>query len=205
MAPTSPRRLGIMGGSFDPIHIGHLVCAEEALWQFGLDSVVWVPAGTPWQKKEVSSAEDRFRMVVLATMDRQPFSVSRMEIDRRGPTYTLDTLREFHRFYGPESELFFITGADAVMQILSWKDPEALLAEASFIAANRPPYELTPTGIERFGDRVTIMDIPGLEVSSTDIRRRLAEGAPVRYLVPPAVADYIADRGLYGSLERQSA
>lgn len=186
-----------MGGTFDPIHFGHLVCAEEARWQFTLDEVVWVPAGQPWQKRDVSPAEDRFTMTVLGTAPNEHFSVSRMEIDRRGPTYTLDTLGALRSFYGSGAELFFITGADAVLQILTWKDPDAVLAEARLIAASRPEFDLGRLDLGRFGDRVMVMQIPALAISSTEIRRRVAEGRPVRYLLPREVARYIAERSLY--------
>lgn len=191
------RRLGVMGGTFDPIHFGHLLCAEEARWQFRLDEVVWVPAGQPWQKREVSPAEDRYMMTVLGTAPNEHFSVSRMELDRGGPTYTLDTLRTLRSFYRDGAELFFITGADAVLQILTWKDPEAVLDQAYFIAASRPEYDLSKVDLGRFGDRVMVMQIPALAISSTEIRRRVAEGRPIRYLLPREVARYIAERSLY--------
>lgn len=207
MSDVSPRRLGIMGGTFDPIHLGHLVCAEEARWQFGLDQVLWVPAGQPWQKKgrEVSSPEDRYMMTVLATQSNAAFSVSRLEIDRGGPTYTLETLKALRSFYGESTELFFITGTDAVMQILTWKDPEAILSEARFIAASRPAFEVDDIDLDRFAGRVTVMSIPALAISSTDIRRRVAEGRPITYLVPPEVERYVAERALYRPAKERSA
>jgi nicotinate-nucleotide adenylyltransferase len=186
-----------MGGTFDPIHNGHLVAADEARRQFDLNEVVFIPAGMPWQKKEVSSAEDRYLLTMLATASNASFSVSRIEIDRGGPTYTLDTLRELKSFYQGSAELFFITGADAVTEILTWKDPEAVLSEAYFIAATRPDYDLTEVQSGLFGDRVKVMTIPDLNISSTDIRRRIAEGRSVRYLIPPEVGQYIKQRGLY--------
>lgn len=191
------RRIGIMGGTFDPIHNGHLVCAEEARWQFGLDEVLFIPAGHPWQKRQVSPAEDRYMMTLRATATNQHFSVSRIEIDRGGPTYTADTLSQLSEFYGDEVELSFITGADAVMGILSWKDPEVVLSQARFIAAMRPNFDLAKLDLDRFGDRVAFMEIPALAISSTDIRRRVSEGRPIRYLVPREVATYIEERNLY--------
>jgi nicotinate-nucleotide adenylyltransferase len=186
-----------MGGTFDPIHNGHLVAAEEARRQFDLSEVVFVPAGVPWQKRDVSPAEDRFLLTVLATASNTYFSVSRIEIDRGGPTYTLDTLRELKAFYQDSAELFFITGADAVIEILSWKNPEAVLAEACFIAATRPDYDLSQVDSGLFRDRVMVMEIPHLNISSTDIRKRIAEGRSVRYLIPPEVGQLIEQRGLY--------
>jgi nicotinate-nucleotide adenylyltransferase len=194
---THRRRLGVMGGTFDPIHNGHLVCAEEACWQFHLDEVVFVPAGQPWQKRDVSPAEDRYMMTLLATAPNLRFSVARIEIDRGGPTYTLDTIRVLRSFYADRADIFFVTGADAVSQILTWKDPSAVLDEAHFIAASRPEYDLAGLDLDRFGGRVSRMEIPALSISSTDIRRRVAEGRPIRYLVPREVAQYIAERGLY--------
>jgi nicotinate-nucleotide adenylyltransferase len=196
------RRIGVMGGTFNPIHTGHLVTAEEARHAFSLDEVVFVPAGRPWQKEasEVAAAEDRYLMTVIATASHPAFSVSRVEIDREGPTYTVDTLRALGA-ERPGSELFFITGADAILQILTWRDPAAVLREARFIAATRPGYDLDrlekelPEGLE---DRVRVMEIPALAISSTDVRRRAREGRPIRYLVPDGVAAYIEKTRLYG-------
>lgn len=185
-----------MGGTFDPIHNGHLVCAEEARCQLELDEVIFVPAGNPWQKGGVSSAEDRYLMTVLATASHENFSVSRIEIDRKGPTYTLDTLRAFRSFY-KDVELFFITGADAIAEILSWKDPDAVLNEAHFVAATRPGYDIK--NMEPVLEKVSVMHIPALAISSSDIRARVASGRPVRYLMPREVAQFIATRGLYSS------
>lgn len=185
-----------MGGTFDPIHNGHLVCAEEARHQFHIDRIIFVPAGRPWQKAGVSPAEDRYLLTMLATASNPNFAVSRLEIDRGGPTYTLDTLKVFRRFY-PEAELFFITGADVVAEILSWKDPEAVLSEAHFVAASRPGFELADLGVCLPDSRVSLMQIPALAISSSGIRARVAQGRPVRYLMPTEVAEYIAAHGLY--------
>ena len=198
---SEPRRIGVMGGTFNPIHTGHLVTADEARHAFALDEVIFVPAGQPWQKEhvEVAPAEHRYLMVVIATASNPAFSVSRIEMDRTGPTYTIDTLRAL-KGERPGAEFLFITGADAILQILSWKDPEEILREARFIAATRPGYDLDrlekelPRGME---DRVSIMEIPALAISSTDVRRRAREGRPIRYLVPTGVAEYIEKAGLY--------
>jgi nicotinate-nucleotide adenylyltransferase len=195
------RRVGVMGGSFNPIHYGHLVTADEARHAFDLDEVIFVPAGHPWQKDldDVAPEEDRYLMCVIATASNPTFRVSRIEIDRPGPTYTVDTLHALKEEQ-PSAELFFITGADAILQILTWKDPEVVLREARFIAATRPGYDLDrlekelPQGME---DRVLIMEIPALAISSTDVRLRAREGRPIRYLVPQGVAEYIAKNGLY--------
>jgi len=185
--------LGLMGGTFDPIHHGHLVAAEEARYAFELERVLFIPAGHPWQKKRhVAPAEERYEMALLATRDNDAFEVSRIEIDRDGPTYTVDTLHSLRKEQ-PDAQLFFITGADAILEILSWKDPDEALSLATFVAVTRPGYEL-----ERLPSRdIEVLEIPALAISSTDIRRRVAAGRPIRYLVPDAVAAHIADRGLY--------
>lgn len=201
MTSQGPRRVGVMGGTFNPIHTGHLVTAEEARHAFALDLVAFVPAGQPWQKEgvDVAPAEDRYLMTVIATASNPAFAVSRAEIDRAGPTYTIDTLRVMRDTY-PGAELFFITGADAILSILTWKEPEEVLREARFIAATRLGYDLErlekelPQGLE---DRVLIMEIPALAISSTDVRARVREGRPIRYLVPEGVARYIEKTGLY--------
>ena len=194
-----------MGGTFDPIHYGHLVCADEAVWKFELDEVIFVPSGSPWQKSHPTAAEDRYQMVVAATADHPKFSVSRAEIDRRGPTYTADTLELFRERFGEGAQLFFITGADAILEILTWKDPETVLSLARFIAATRPGYDLRKLG-GTIGDRMESMEIPALAISSTDIRERVSLGKPIKYLVPDAVARYISQRGLYrNAAQEQSA
>jgi nicotinate-nucleotide adenylyltransferase len=189
-----------MGGTFDPVHHGHLVAAEEARWQFELDQVVFVPTGRPWQKPVgVSPAEDRYLMTVIATASNPAFTVSRLEIDHQGPTYTVDTLRRLRAGFEAGTRLFFITGADAVLQILTWKDPDQVLAQAEFIAATRPGFDLDPlvSRVPGAAGRVHRMEIPALAVSSSEIRARVARGAPVQYLVPDGVARYIQKHGLY--------
>lgn len=202
------KRLGVMGGTFDPIHYGHLVTAEEARHQFRLDQVIFIPSGHPPHKEERKSldAEYRYLMAVIATASNPRFSVSRMEIDRPGPSYTIDTVRELHRLYGRNTDIFFITGADAILEILTWKEPEKVLEECTFIAATRPGYDLhrleecLPES-EKAGHganpRVLVMEIPALAISSTDIRRRVREGRSIRYLVPEGVAEFIEKNGFY--------
>jgi nicotinate-nucleotide adenylyltransferase len=194
------RRIGVMGGTFDPIHHGHLVAAEEARWQFDLDRVVFLPTGQPWQKPVgVSPAEDRYRMAVIATASNPAFTVSRLEIDHPGPTYTVDTLRRLRAEQPEGTRLFFITGADAVLQLLTWKDPDQVLALAEFLAATRPGFDLDSLvdQVPGAAGRVHRMDIPALDISGSDLRGRVARGAPIRYLVPDGVARYISDHGLY--------
>jgi nicotinate-nucleotide adenylyltransferase len=196
-------RLGIMGGTFDPVHYGHLVTAEEALVQFNLDKVVFMPTGRPVRKthRHVSSSEDRYLMTVIAAATNPDFEVSRMEIDRPGDTYTVDTMRELRAIHGPHAEIFFITGADAVREILTWKDADKFAELCTFIAATRPGFDARAAHAEVAarigGPKVEFMEVPALAISSSDIRARVASRRPIRYLLPEAVAAYISKNGLY--------
>jgi nicotinate-nucleotide adenylyltransferase len=190
------RKIGVMGGTFDPIHHGHLVAASEVADRFGLDEVIFVPTGRPWQKvdRAVSRAEDRYLMTVVATASNPRFTVSRVDIDRNGPTYTADTLADLHREF-PDAALFFITGADALSQILSWHKIDELFELAHFVGVTRPGYELAD---EHLPDgAVSLVEVPAMAISSTDCRRRVEEGHPVWYLVPDGVVQYISKRNLY--------
>ena len=189
------RRIGIMGGTFDPIHHGHLVAASEVQSRFDLDEVVFVPTGQPWQKGTVSPAEDRYLMTVIATASNPRFHVSRADVDRDGPTYTIDTLRDLNAVYGPDTDLFFITGADALERILSWKDALEMLSLAHFVGVTRPGFELSAAHLP--ADTVTLVEVPAMAISSSDCRARVFLGKPVWYLVPDGVVQYIAKRGLY--------
>lgn len=192
-----------MGGTFDPIHFGHLVTAEEALVQFNLDRVVFMPTGTPAAKAagEVTSAEHRYLLTVLATATNPDFEVSRLEVDRTGVTYTVDTLEALRTQHGARTEIFFITGADAVWEILSWKDAARVADLATFIAVTRPGYDLDAArkahedAASAF--RIEYIEVPALAISSTDLRRRVAEGRPIRYLTPEPVCAYIEKNRLY--------
>ena len=190
-------RIGVMGGTFDPVHQGHLVAASEVAASFDLEQVVFVPTGAPWQKTEriVSPAEDRYLMTVIATASDSRFSVSRVDIDRDGPTYTIDTLRDLRSVHADAGEFYFITGADALAQLLSWRDVESLYALAHFVGVTRPGHTLADPGLP--AGEVTLVEIPALAISSTDIRARVAQGRPIDYLVPDGVARYITKRGLY--------
>lgn len=196
MAQTRPPRIGVMGGTFDPIHHGHLVAASEVAQSFDLDEVVFVPTGQPWQKEHVTTSEHRYLMTVIATASNPQFTVSRVDIDRRGATYTIDTLRELKGIY-PGAELFFITGADAIAQILSWRDHDELWDLAHFVAVSRPGHVLSTAGLPT--DNVSLLEIPALAISSTDCRDRVHRGHPVWYLVPDGVVQYIAKHHLYRS------
>ncbi|VXC16637.1 putative nicotinate-nucleotide adenylyltransferase [Aeromicrobium sp. 9AM] len=196
---TERRRVGIMGGTFDPIHHGHLVAASEVQSWFDLDEVIFVPTGEPWQKadREVSPAEHRYLMTVIATAANPRFEVSRVDIDRVGLTYTIDTLRELTALH-PDADLYFITGADAMAALLTWQDHEELFKLAHFVGCTRPGHELTDSSLEGLPkDRITLVEIPALTISSTDCRQRVERGEPVWYLVPDGVVQYIGKHELY--------
>ena len=202
-----------MGGTFDPIHHGHLVAASEVADLFGLDEVVFVPTGQPWLKeRRVTAAEDRYLMTVIATASNPRFSVSRADIDRDGPTYTKDTLRDLQE-QNPDAELYFITGADALATILTWQDWPEMFEMARFVGVSRPGYELNGQHIVAAFDQLPeealhLVEVPALAISSTDCRARAAKGRPIWYLVPDGVVQYVAKRGLYrdpGQLGRMAA
>src|SRR3954449_10486368 len=188
-----------MGGSFDPVHHGPLVAASEVATDFGLEEVVFVPTGQPWQKsdRDVTAGEDRYLMTVIATASNPRFTVSRVDIDRQGPTYTIDTLQDLRRLYGETTEMYFITGADALAQILGWHRSEELFELAHFVGVTRPGHHLADPGFPE--GRVSLVEVPALAISSSDCRARVAQGEPVWYLVPDGVVQYIAKRGLYQS------
>jgi len=201
---VTPLRLGVMGGTFDPIHHGHLVAASEVATRFGLHEVIFVPTGRSWQKahRRVSAPEDRYLMTVIATASNPQFSVSRVDIDRGGDTYTVDTLSDLRTVRGPDVELFFITGADALSNILTWRGAEALFDLASFVGVSRPGSPLHMESISHLPkDKVTLMEVPALAISSTDCRARVRDGLPIWYLVPDGIVQYIQKRGLYRESE----
>lgn len=207
MVETKAERFGIMGGTFDPIHYGHLVAAEAAREAFDLEKIIFVPAGIPPHKlkEEVTPARHRYLMTLLAIMSNPYFEISRVDVDRSGVTYTVDTLAVLKGVLPPNAVMYFITGADAILEILSWKSPEQVLNMAEFIAATRPGYDLDRLSralgplYAEFQDRVHILEAPPIGISSTDLRHRLAEGRTVRYLLPETVVTYIHDEGLYGT------
>jgi len=193
--------VGIMGGTFDPIHLGHLVTAEQARADLGLDEVVFIPAGRPWQKDGTTPGEHRYLMTVLATAANPAFSVSREEVDREGPTYTVDTLRRMHE-RRPDDKFYFVTGADAILNILTWKDAEECLAHADFVAATRPGHDLAALEAAGLTGSVTVLDVPALAISSSDIRDRFRQGRSVSYLIPREVELYARKHGLYHTVGR---
>lgn len=193
-------RLGVMGGTFDPIHHGHLVAASEVGARFGLDEVVFVPTGVPWQKKgrKVASREDRYLMTVIATASNPGFTVSRVDIDRPGETYTVDTLKDLRRVRGEQVDLFFITGADALAKILTWRGADELFDLAHFVGVSRPGVELLSPAVKHLPkDKITLMEVPAMAISSTECRTRVGAGLPIWYLVPDGIVQYINKRGLY--------
>jgi nicotinate-nucleotide adenylyltransferase len=189
-------RVGVMGGTFDPVHLGHLVAASEVAHRFDLDRVLFVPTGRPWQKehRRVSAPEERYLMTVIATAADPRFDVLRIDIDRPGPTYTVDTLRDLTALL-PGRDLFFITGADALAQILTWRDHAEVLRLAHLVGVTRPGHDLVDPGLPE--GAVSLVEVPALAISSSDVRARVRRGAPIRYLVPSGVETHIAKRGLY--------
>jgi len=197
MAANRPR-IGVMGGTFDPIHNGHLVAASEVADALSLDEVIFVPTGEPWHKKVVSTAENRYLMTVIATAANPRFSVSRVDIDRPGTTYTIDTLREIAALR-PDADLFFISGADAIAQILAWKQVDEIWGLAHFVAVTRPGHKMELPDVPE--GTISSLEVPALAISSTDVRRRAEAGKPIWYLVPDGVVQYIAKHNLYTGVQ----
>ena len=195
----------IMGGTFDPIHYGHLVTAEVVKHRLGVDKIMFIPTGRPAHKegKKVVDNEIRYKMTCMATESNKDFVVSRIEIDRPGKTYSIDTVRELKKMFGPDKKFYFITGADAILDILKWRDPEELLKLCEFIAVTRPGYakkdvlDQIATIAQSYGGKINYYEVPSLDISSSDIRRRVKEGEPIKYLLPENVEKYIYDNGLY--------
>ncbi|NLP46708.1 MAG: nicotinate-nucleotide adenylyltransferase [Epulopiscium sp.] len=202
---TDCKKLAIMGGTFNPIHYGHLVTAEAVRYQFHINKVLFMPTGHPPHKPffDISHTEHRYLMTVLATVTNPYFDVSRIEIDREGITYTIDTIRYLKKIYGNDVELFFITGADAIHEILNWKDPEELLRLCTFVGVTRPEYHKKDLLMkieelrQQYGSKVHFLEVPSLAISSSDIRKRVKENRPIKYLVPESVENYILKFGLY--------
>lgn len=201
-------KIAIMGGTFNPIHNGHLVAAEAVRQQLGIERVIFIPTGKPPHKSyDPMFNEHRYLMSVLATVTNPNFEVSRLEIDRAGMTYTIDTITELKRLCSPQCKIYFITGADAIQEILSWKEPEKLLSMCEFVAVTRPGYknEKLVKAIKNLKDkyqgRITLLEIPALSISSTDIRHRVLAGKTIKYLVPSSVEEYIIKFGLYSADE----
>ncbi|GAB4401234.1 MAG: nicotinate-nucleotide adenylyltransferase [Anaerolineales bacterium] len=196
-------RLGVFGGTFDPVHYGHLVAAEEVRYRLRLDKVLFVPAGMPPHKldHDITPTRHRVAMLELAIASNPGFALSRVDIDRHGPCYTVDTLALLHEEYGPGAELFFLMGMDSLADILTWKDPERLIRLARIVVVGRPGFQADVDELDKVlpgaAERICIVDTPLMEVSSSDIRQRVREGAPIRYQVPEAVEAYIRAHRLY--------
>lgn len=197
-------KIGIMGGTFDPIHYGHLVAAEMARAEFKLDKVLFIPTGTPPHKdrRDISDAELRFEMVKLAIQDNPAFDISALEIERKGPSYTVETLRVLRRMW-PDHELYFITGSDALLEIFSWREAEAIFTMIEFIGAARPGFDASDFFLKvqrehpETQGKIHYLEVPALAISSTDIRARVRRGEPIRYLLPEPVRLYLEQRRLY--------
>ncbi|HNU79419.1 MAG TPA: nicotinate-nucleotide adenylyltransferase [Bacillota bacterium] len=198
-------RIGIMGGTFDPIHYGRLAAAEAARVEFGLCKVIFMPAGNPphKQSQKISDAEHRYRMTALATSSNSGFEVSRLEVDKAGITYTFDTMKELRNIYGEAPAIYFITGADAVLELLTWYKLGELLTLCKFIAVTRPGFDICKLEqkiaeiTSKYDGEIICLEVPLLEISSTDIRERIRSGKPVKYLLPEEVEAYIHKNGLY--------
>ena len=197
-------RLGVLGGTFDPIHVGHLILGEETRVQLGLDRVLYLPAGDPWRKagRRITPREHRLTMVQLATADNPYFGVSRIEIDEPGPSYTSNTLARLLEEYGPETDLYFILGRDALADLPNWRNPAKILALARLAVAERPGWSAadqpeTEARIESLGGRIIRIEMPEVAISATRTRVQLARGHSVRYQIPDLVLNYITERGLY--------
>lgn len=200
---TKAKRLGILGGTFDPIHIGHLATAEAVRMEYDLDTILFIPSANPPHKQDVdvTDAEHRYAMTVLATESNPHFAVSKIEMERKGLSYTIYTLKELLEIYGADTELYFITGSDALAELHTWQNIHGVLELTHFIAASRPGVDRTAETIDSFGElgrqKIHPLTIPELEISATDIRRRVSQGRSVRYIVPDAVIDYIEEHKLY--------
>ena len=192
-------KLAIMGGTFNPPHLGHLICAEEVHDHFKFDKVIFVPSARPPHKddSEIPDAQHRYMMTVLATRGNPHFEVSRIELDRPGRSYSIETVREFKREYGQAAEIYWIVGADSVLDMFIWKDVDELLSICNFLAINRPGYDLKQAD-QRFLKKVQLFKVTNVDISASEIRRRLRHGQSIKYLVPPDVESYIYENGLYG-------
>ena len=194
-------RLGVLGGTFDPLHWAHLLMAEEARTRFDLEKVIFIPAGDPPHKDyEVSGAEDRYAMALLGTASNPAFEVSRMELDRQGPSYSADTLRELRDICGPDAGIHFMVGADEALDLPNWHDAESLPDLARFLVVPRPGFDLGELKTRlpsRFYEALDFLPMAPIDISATDIRARMASGRSISYLVPKDVEAYIRKRGLY--------
>lgn len=203
----SIKRYAIMGGTFDPIHFGHLAAAEEVRERLSCEKVIFIPSGNPPHKqgRVLTASNHRYDMTLLATASNSKFQVSDIEINRNGYTYTLDTIKQLKTIYGEAVELLFITGADALLEIETWYKVEELLKLCGFVAVTRPGYDKSKLEQKllylqsKYDSELHIVDVPGLNISSTDLRQRIQQGTSIKYLVPDDVIDYINSHRLYRS------
>ncbi|SDZ34434.1 nicotinate-nucleotide adenylyltransferase [Proteiniborus ethanoligenes] len=199
------KKYGIMGGTFDPIHAGHLVIAEEIRYKFNLDKVIFIPAGNPPHKdsRKVTSSNHRYQMALLATISNPYFDISSIELEREGITYTIDTIMELKKCCGDGAEFYFITGADSLLQLSTWKDVDKLLSICKFVAATRPGFQMSKIETKvkelesKYNRSIYTVTVPALQISSTDIRNRIKNGMTVKYLLPESVEAYIIKHKLY--------
>lgn len=199
------KKYGIMGGTFDPIHVGHLVIAEEIRYKFNLDKVIFIPAGNPPHKdvKNITSGEHRYQMTMLATVSNPYFDVSSIELDKKEITYTIDTIKELKKSCKDDAEFYFITGADSLLELSTWKSVDQLLNMCKFVAATRPGFKMTKIETKvkelesKYNKEIYTVTVPALQISSTDIRNRIKSGITVKYLLPESVEEYIIKHRLY--------
>jgi len=191
-------KLAIMGGTFNPPHLGHLICAEEVYDHFKFDGMIFVPSARPPHKENsgIVDPQHRYRMTLLAIQGNPHFEASSIELDRPGRSYSIETVREFKKKYGQDSRIYWIVGADSVLDMFIWKDVDELLSICSFIAINRPGYDLSKAD-PRFLEKVELFRVTAVDISASEIRRRVRQGKSIKYLVPPDVEDYIYENGLY--------
>ncbi len=196
-------KIGLMGGSFDPIHNGHLVLAEQVRTRFQMDKIIFIPSGNPPHKQIVASKDHRYNMTQLAIEDNEFFEISRIELDMENNTYAVDTVKRLQEMYGNGTEVFFITGADMIIDLPSWKDFDELVTICKFIGSTRPGVDYTELSdridalVRDFKADITITQVPALAISSTDIRRRIKYNLSIRYLLPRTTEDYIYKHNLY--------
>jgi nicotinate-nucleotide adenylyltransferase len=201
-------QIGILGGTFDPIHFGHLIVAEEVRIRLELEKIIFIPAGQPWLKAaiNISPVKHRVEMVQLAINSNPYFQLSTLEADRPGPSYTIDTLTVLHQEFGEEVKIFFLLGIDILPELLQWKDPQHLIQMCHLVALTRPgcsspDLSSLERAISGISSRITLLEVPEIGISSTRIRNRVAQGISILYLVPEAVERYILEKGLYSMVE----
>jgi nicotinate-nucleotide adenylyltransferase len=198
------RMTGILGGTFDPIHLGHLIIAEDVRQKLSLEEVLFVPAGQPWLKgdRQISAAQHRLEMVLLATASNPHFNVATIELEHPGPTYSIDTVMDLKATHGAGAQIYFIVGFDALAELSSWKEPGRLIKVCHVVGVRRPGHgdldlQALDAAVAGASEHIMVVDVPQIDISASEIRKRVSQGRSVRYLVPEAVEQYIAQHGLY--------